>query len=152
MANDFDSSDILGSSVPLGRGRAESSSSSSFFFLGFLAFAGVGVYFWFQVQGHVHWARWKERKRRRLSHCSFIFPKVEHSYRVYCSAARERYGIVAEDTRPFALAYAQARKQRDQARLEQERASQSAYSSGRDETPQLRNRLTSGMFKSFGFA
>lgn len=67
MANDFDSSDILGSSVPLGRGRAESSSSSSFFFIGFLAFAGVGVYFWFKLQGHVHYARWRERKRRRLS-------------------------------------------------------------------------------------
>ncbi|THH16925.1 hypothetical protein EW146_g3790 [Bondarzewia mesenterica] len=96
MSQDYDSSDILGNSVPLGRGRAASNSAfSSFFSFCILGAACLMVFLIFR-NGRTVFLRWKERH--------------------YKLSMRRRYGIPDHDQRPFNVAYAAARLAQEDAR------------------------------------
>ncbi|KAI0005053.1 hypothetical protein BJV74DRAFT_806649 [Russula compacta] len=91
MASDFDfeSSDILGGSLPVGRGRvAQNSGFSSFFKICALGASTLLLLLAFR-HGRAFFLRWKERH--------------------YKLSMRRRYGIPDHDLRPFNVAYAAAR-------------------------------------------
>ncbi|KAI0068671.1 hypothetical protein BV25DRAFT_1986254 [Artomyces pyxidatus] len=124
---DFESSDILGGSLPVGRGRvATTSYFSSFIKLCALGACGFLVMIVFR-HGRVFFLRWKERH--------------------YKLAMRRRYGIPDHDQRPFNVAYAAARvaqedKRKGRARLGSQSLA-TVDSTSRFDGQQLRSRLQS---------
>ncbi|KAI0307127.1 hypothetical protein B0F90DRAFT_1813930 [Multifurca ochricompacta] len=97
---DFESSDILGGALPVGRGRVSQHSSFSFFFK--ICALGAGILFLLLAfrHGRVVFLRWKEKH--------------------YKLSMRRRYGIPDNDLRPFNVAYAAAKlAQEDKRRLQE---------------------------------
>ncbi|KAI9513357.1 hypothetical protein F5148DRAFT_1279066 [Russula earlei] len=103
MASDFDfeSSDILGGALPVGRGRvAQNSGFSAFFKICALGASTLVLLLVFR-HGRVYFLRWKERHYKLL--------------------IRRRYGIPDNDQRPFNVAYAAARLAHEDKRKMQDR-------------------------------
>ncbi|KAH9965892.1 hypothetical protein BC827DRAFT_1153339 [Russula dissimulans] len=103
MASDFDfeSSDILGGALPVGRGRvAQNVGFSAFFKICALGASTLVLLLAFR-HGRTFFLRWRERH--------------------YKLSMRRRYGIPDNDQRPFNVAYAAARLAQDDKRKFQDR-------------------------------
>jgi hypothetical protein len=118
---DFESSDILGGALPVGRGRvAQNSGFSAFFKVCALGASTLFLLLAFR-HGRTFFLRWRERHYKLYvyitSVCRFGFsPKL-----VFKRSMRRRYGIPDHDQRPFNVAYAAARLAQDDKRKVQDR-------------------------------
>ncbi|KAI0053605.1 hypothetical protein FA95DRAFT_463916 [Auriscalpium vulgare] len=101
MSDDFESSDILGNALPVGRGRVSATSTfSSLLKYSLLGACGLFALIVFR-HGRTFFLRWKERH--------------------YKLSMRRRYGIPDHDQRPFNVAYAAARLAQEDGRKAQSR-------------------------------
>lgn len=116
---DFESSDILGGALPVGRGRvAQHSSFSSFFKLCVLGACTLLLLLAFR-HGRTFFLRWKERHYKLYLYLIPLFcvsPKL-----AFIRSMRRRYGIPDHDQRPFNVAYAAARLAQEDKRKIQDR-------------------------------
>ncbi|TFY72962.1 hypothetical protein EVG20_g6 [Dentipellis fragilis] len=99
MAADFDSSDILGSATPVGKGRAAKTATFSYFFKMCIIGAATLLCLLLLQHGRVAFLRWKERH--------------------YKLSMRRKHGIPDHDQRPFNVAYAAARRAKEDSRRRQ---------------------------------
>ncbi|KAA1466470.1 hypothetical protein DENSPDRAFT_36166 [Dentipellis sp. KUC8613] len=115
MAADFDSSDILGSATPVGKGRAAKTTTFSYFFKMCIIGAATLLCLLLLQHGRVAFLRWKERHY-----------KLKH-------------GIPDHDQRPFNVAYAAARRAKEDSRRRQGNPTDNA--SSRAASPQPSSKI-----------
>lgn len=104
---EFESSDILGGDLPVGRGRVARHSGFSLLFK--TCALGVCTLFFLLAfrHGRTFFLRWKERHYRLYAYFASLSSILFNL--VHKRSMRRRYGIPDHDQRPFNVAYAAAK-------------------------------------------
>ena len=118
--SEFESSDILGGALPVGRGRVAPHPGFSFLFK--ICALGVCTLFLLLAfrHGRTFLLRWKERHYKLYAYFVSTPPRILLKL-VPKRSMRRRYGIPDHDQRPFNVAYAAARLAQEDKRKVQDR-------------------------------